>query len=165
MIASNLDTGGDGRRSTSGGEDAASPRVAGRLRRRLAAAVAAPIIATLLVMAVGYAGAPRLAQEPLLDAIAAGRAPTVLDVRTSKEYLAGHVPGARHIPFEQVWLRRGELPAATAEPVVVYCSHGGRAAIATVQLWALGYRNVRLLEGQMLGWEHRGLPVETGPDR
>lgn len=85
MIASNFDTGGDGRGPTAGAEDAATPRVAGRLRRRLAAAVAAPIIATLLVMAVGYAGAPRLAQEPLLDAIAAGRAPTVLDVRTSKD--------------------------------------------------------------------------------
>lgn len=125
--------------------------------------VAAPIVVVALAMAVGYASAPRAAPDPLSDAITVGAAPTILDVRTTKEYLAGHLPRALHIPFQQVWLRRSELPAAVAEPVVVYCSHGGRAGMAAVQLWALGYRDVRLLDGQMRGWERRGLPEETGP--
>lgn len=55
-------------------------------------------------------------------------------------------------------------PRAMAIAAFVVMALGG-SAIAAVQLWALGYRNVRLLEGQMLGWEHRGLPVESGADR
>lgn len=125
--------------------------------------VAAPIVVAALAMAVGYAGAPKIAPDSLSDAITVSAAPTILDVRTTKEYLAGHLPGAEHIPFQQIWLRRSELPAAVDKPVVVYCSHGGRAGMAAVQLWALGYRDVRLLGGQMRGWERRGLPEETGP--
>ncbi len=37
-------------------------------------------------------------------------APLVLDVRGAEEYAAGHVPGARHLPVDQITAHLAELP-------------------------------------------------------
>lgn len=117
-------------------------------------------VAALLPAACG-SRAP-VTQEALVDALAAGRPPHILDVRTTSEYAKGHVPGAAHIPYHEVWLRRSELPTDTSDPIVVYCSHGPRAGIAAFQLWALGYGNVSFLQGQMTAWLEVGLPLRFG---
>jgi rhodanese-related sulfurtransferase len=45
-------------------------------------------------------------------------APTVIDVRDADEYAAGHLPGARHIPGDQLNARLREVPRD--RPVVTY---------------------------------------------
>jgi rhodanese-related sulfurtransferase len=45
-------------------------------------------------------------------------APIVVDVRGDEEYAAGHIPGALHIPGDQLPQRLAELPAD--RPVVPY---------------------------------------------
>jgi rhodanese-related sulfurtransferase len=124
-------------------------------------AAAAVVLAALLMLMSVRVG-PRTPPEVLLAALEKGTAPRILDVRTTKEYAAGHVPGAIHVPYHQLWLRRADLPAGKADPVVVYCSHGPRAGMAKFELWALGYENVAFLQGQMSGWKRRGLPLKTG---
>lgn len=119
-------------------------------------------IASLVSAACG-SGTP-VTQDALVEALAAGQAPSILDVRTTGEYAKGHVPGAVHIPYHEIWLRHADLPADTADPIVVYCSHGPRAGIAAFQLWTLGYDNVAFLAGQMTGWKSRGLPLRFGPE-
>jgi rhodanese-related sulfurtransferase len=47
-----------------------------------------------------------------------GPGPTVVDVRGAEEYAAGHVPGAIHIPAEELPRRLGEVPQDRA--VVTY---------------------------------------------
>lgn len=101
-------------------------------------------------------------QDTLLVALATGTAPRVLDVRTTREFAAGHIPGAIHVPYHQLWLRRTDLPADKTDPMVIYCSHGPRAGMAKLQRWTLGYQDVRYLEGQTSGWTERGLPLTTG---
>ena len=49
---------------------------------------------------------------------ATAHAPIVVDVRGAEEYAAGHLPGALHIPADQVAERLGELPPD--RPVVPY---------------------------------------------
>ncbi len=44
--------------------------------------------------------------------------PIVLDLRSREEYAAGHLPGALHLPADQVPEGLGELP--TDRPVVPY---------------------------------------------
>jgi rhodanese-related sulfurtransferase len=102
--------------------------------------------------------------EALIAALETATAPRVLDVRTTREYVAGHVPGAIHVPYHVLLLRRSDLPAGKTDPVVVYCSHGPRAGMARLQLWTLGYQDVRSLDGQMSGWKRRDLPLNTGKD-
>jgi rhodanese-related sulfurtransferase len=95
----------------------------------------------------------------------AGGGPTIVDVRSEDEYLAGHVAGARHIPIDQLADRLGEIPAD--HPVVTYCMmrHRGdsRGERAAALLREQGY-DARALDGGLPAWEAAGLPVERGGD-
>ena len=53
---------------------------------------------------------------------------TVLDVRESEEYAAGHLPGARLLPLGVLPVRMHEL--TKDQPVYVVCQSGGRSAQA-----------------------------------
>ena len=63
----------------------------------------------------------------------------VVDVRSQKEFLQSHVPGATHIPFEYLETRfRAEVPKET-KTIVVYCSSGERSRLACDFLSRDGY--------------------------
>ncbi|MGD2063259.1 MAG: rhodanese-like domain-containing protein [Nitrospirota bacterium] len=111
--------------------------------------------------ACGAGGSRTIVPTTLADQIATGTAPVVLDVRSTREYEAGHVPGAIHIPFQQVASRIDELPTAPDAPIVVYCAHGPRAVWAARALRKAGHTQVLYLEGHMAAWRKAGLPVET----
>jgi rhodanese-related sulfurtransferase len=100
----------------------------------------------------------------LLEKISSGWRPVILDVRSTFEYNAGHVPGARHVSFWTSIFSRKGLPADPNEPVVVYCEHGPRAYIAAWGLKNAGFRDVHLLDGHMAGWRKDGLGIEK-PER
>ena len=84
-------------------------------------------------------------------------APLLLDVRTPQEFAAGHIPGARLVPHDQLDARLGELERG--RDVVVYCKTGRRAALAESLLRAEGFQ-VRQLQGSWVAWQAAGLPVE-----
>jgi rhodanese-related sulfurtransferase len=48
--------------------------------------------------------------EELSSELAGENPPLVLDVREEADYLAGHLPGAVHIPAGQLRERRAEMP-------------------------------------------------------
>jgi hydroxyacylglutathione hydrolase len=102
-----------------------------------------------------------VAPDALLASIGAGTAPTIVDVRTRREYDRGHVPGALHAPFYRLLVRQDDIPGSRETPVVVYCEHGPRAGIARLALRMAGFKDVRYLDGHMSGWKERGLPTET----
>ncbi|HEY6359733.1 MAG TPA: rhodanese-like domain-containing protein [Vicinamibacterales bacterium] len=95
----------------------------------------------------------------LLDRIDAGTAPTIVDVRSRREFTRGHVPGARHIPFWSLAVRVSEL--SRSHPVVLYCGHGPRAYFAGAVLRLSGFREVSYLEGHMRQWRLEGLREES----
>lgn len=131
--------------------------------RRAVARGAAAVAGILLLSAAGGAGV-RISQDALLTAIEHGVAPRILDVRTTREYTAGHIFGAVHIPYHRVSRRHADLAAEKTDLIVVYCSHGPRAGLAKLQLWALGYEKIAFLEGQMSGWKRKGLPTRIGQE-
>jgi rhodanese-related sulfurtransferase len=96
----------------------------------------------------------------LLEAIHAGTAPTILDVRSRWEFTRGHLPGAIHVPFWLMPARIPDVPIAKNSPVVVYCGHGPRAWLARVILESNGFSDVALLEGHMSAWKRMELPEE-----
>ncbi|HZI79690.1 MAG TPA: rhodanese-like domain-containing protein [Vicinamibacterales bacterium] len=107
---------------------------------------------------------------------AAGGGGAVLDARSAREYEAGHIPGARLLtwqdvfvdPRQQVFKSRDELvamfraagaaPGATA---VTYCQIGLRSSALyfAARLAGLDARNY---VGSWSDWTARGLPVEPG---
>lgn len=96
----------------------------------------------------------------LAKQIKAGKAPCVVDVRSSFEFKSGHIPGAVHAPSLKILLRLAKLPQDKETRLVVTCEHGPRAQMAKSLLGLAGYRNTELLEGHMAGWRRAGLPVE-----
>ncbi|HEY5658989.1 MAG TPA: rhodanese-like domain-containing protein [Myxococcota bacterium] len=127
--------------------------------------MAAAVAAALVVMSTStaYASESHISQADLLRQIEAGDAPVVVDVRSRREFERGHVPGALHIPFWAMPARASEISSAAEEPIVIYCEHGPRAALAKAALRAAGFRKVLYLEGHMSGWKRAGLPQEAAP--
>lgn len=75
----------------------------------------------------------------------------VIDVRTSGEFEAGHIPGSYNVPLDTL-PEHGEEIAHLSHPVVLVCQSGARAAKAEEALRRAGLANVRLLEGGMGAW-------------
>jgi SulP family sulfate permease len=102
----------------------------------------------------------RVGADELVARIRAGTAPAILDVRSTREFAAGRVPGAVHIPFWRVAARIAEVPAAPGEELVVYCGHGPRARIAGRALRRRGFTRVAYLDGHFSAWRREGRPEE-----
>lgn len=84
----------------------------------------------------------------------------ILDVRTPAEFAAGHVPGARNVPHDQVASKLEELAASRDKTVVLYCRSGRRSGMAAETLRSAGFGKLLQLEGDYPGWEAAGRPVE-----
>lgn len=85
----------------------------------------------------------------------------VLDVREDKEYAAGHIPKAKHIPLGQLAKRMNELDKFKDKPVLVTCRSGNRSAHACRMLKKAGFATVYNQAGGILAWERANLPVTT----
>jgi rhodanese-related sulfurtransferase/DNA-binding transcriptional ArsR family regulator len=85
---------------------------------------------------------------------------TVLDVRPTQEFAAGHIAGAVSIPLAELQHRLAELPRGRR--VVAYCRgpHCVLAAEAVRLLRKRGVDAVRLKEGYP-EWRDAGLPVQS----
>ena len=84
----------------------------------------------------------------------------VLDVRDAKDYAAGHLPRARHIPLKELAGRLGELAKFKEKPVIVTDKSGTRAGMACRFLRRSGFSNVFQLKGGVAAWQQASLPVE-----
>lgn len=82
--------------------------------------------------------------------------PFVVDVRKTTEIDdSGAIPGAVHLPIEQVPERVSDLPKD--REIVFYCGGGGRASRAAQAAWDAGYRSVSFCG--LRDWKKRGLPT------
>lgn len=75
---------------------------------------------------------------------------TILDVRQDWEYEEFHLPGARHIPLDQLDERLGELDKNV--PVVAYCRAGPRSTAASTMLDGNGFSEVINMQGGISAW-------------
>jgi len=89
----------------------------------------------------------------------------VIDTRQILEWEAGHVQGARFIPFYSVLDRMGELPKDV--DVFVYCGSGYRASAVASLLQHHGYDNVVHVDDDFMNAAKAGLTIveEVAPVR
>lgn len=69
----------------------------------------------------------------------------VVDIRDEASYLIRTIPGAIHIPSEELIYRADELK--NNEEIVLICKVGKIAYLSYLKLKKLGFQNVRILEG------------------
>lgn len=83
-----------------------------------------------------------------------------LDVRDEKDFVAGHLPRARHIPIRDLAGRLGEIAKFKDKPVIVTDRGGTRAGAACRFLKKSGFSSVFQLKGGLAAWQQASLPVE-----
>ncbi|EHR52734.1 Rhodanese-related sulfurtransferase [Saccharomonospora marina XMU15] len=98
--------------------------------------------------------------EELLRRLRGGDA-LVIDVRPGPEYEGGHLPGAVHIPLEELADRLAELPRD--KEIVAYC-RGEYCVLAhdAVRLLSAHGLTARRAAQGVLEWRLAGHPIEVG---
>lgn len=95
------------------------------------------IILTFLAACLSLGGA----------ALSAAKDAIWIDVRTDKEWQAGHLESATHIPHTEIAGSIASLTEDKNAPIKLYCRSGGRAGKAKESLEELGYTNVENVGG------------------
>ena len=94
---------------------------------------------------------------------------TLVDVRSTFEWIKGRIPGAIHIPWDDFYTGKDHRPLPPAElkkllakngvdtsrPVVYYCLGGVRSAYAWMTSQLAGLPDVRNYKGSWAAWEKR----------
>ena len=85
----------------------------------------------------------------------------LLDVREPREWDAGRIPGAIHVPLGTLPTRAAEALPDPSVPIVVYCAHGIRSLQAARYLEVLGYTDAWSMAGGTDAWRAGGLRWEA----
>ena len=97
--------------------------------------------------------------DPQATAAAVGKGELQLvDVRRPPEWNADHIPGAVHIPLNELLTSFDQLDRK--RPVATYCAGGYRSSIAASILQRAGFEDVANLRGGIAAWGEAGLAQE-----
>jgi molybdopterin/thiamine biosynthesis adenylyltransferase len=99
-----------------------------------------------------------IANEKAREEVDAGEA-RLIDVREPHEWDEAHLEGATHVPQAELGDRISELVPDHSDRIVLYCRTDNRSSRAADALQDLGYENVSVMRGGIVGWQEAGLPV------
>ncbi|NOX61934.1 MAG: rhodanese-like domain-containing protein [Chloroflexi bacterium] len=85
----------------------------------------------------------------------------LIDVREPDEYAQVRIPGSRLIPMSELQQRLNEIPRD--REVILYCRSGNRSGQVLRFLARQGYDQVFNLNGGIIDWYRRNLPVDASP--
>ena len=84
----------------------------------------------------------------------------VLDVRSTGEYKAGHIPGAINLDVNTPDFKEKLKALDRSKLYLVHCAAGVRSAKACKIMSAIQFTNLVNLEGGFRAWQKEGKPVE-----
>ena len=98
-----------------------------------------------------------------LSALMAGPSPhAVLDLRERAAYEGGHIFRATNLPRRLLEFRLSQLVTAKRTPLVLCDADGRLAALALPAVRAMGFTDVRVLDGGLEAWRREGRGTITG---
>lgn len=83
----------------------------------------------------------------------------IIDIRDQKQYQAGHILNAIHVPFSNLEQRVSKLEKFKGQPVIIVDESGKESDKAAAILKKEGFSQVNILKGGMSSWVDEGLPV------
>jgi phage shock protein E len=84
----------------------------------------------------------------------------VLDVRTPREFDAGHVPGAVNIPIASPDFKQRLSKLDKSKTYLVHCYRGSRSAAATREMSKMDFTSIYDFSGGMDAYQKAKKPVE-----
>jgi molybdopterin/thiamine biosynthesis adenylyltransferase/rhodanese-related sulfurtransferase len=99
-----------------------------------------------------------IANEKVREELAASEA-RLIDVREPHEWAEAHLEGATHVPQGELLERIDELVPDRSERIVLYCRTDNRSSRAAAALEDVGYEDVSVMRGGIVGWQESGHPV------
>jgi rhodanese-related sulfurtransferase len=84
----------------------------------------------------------------------------VIDVRTPREFEAGHIKGATNINFNDKEFAKRISALDKNKTYVIHCAAGGRSGKACEQIKTLDFKNMLHMNQGFSAWEKAGKPVE-----
>src|SRR5438270_686057 len=90
---------------------------------------------------------------------------TIVDVRETEEFAAGHIPGAKHVPRGYLESRIEGVVPDRSRHLILYCASGNRSAYAARTLLDdLGYENEQTINALNPDVNVIKHPVRIGPE-
>ena len=84
----------------------------------------------------------------------------IVDVCEADEFAAGHVGGAKNVPFGQLEEKLTGVVKNKTLPLILVCATGARANRAVAVAKKLGYEQAQALGGGLKAWKEANLPLE-----
>ena len=131
------------------------------VRRGLPLLLTVFLLMPVIACNAGSTGIDTISQAELISQIKSQQSPLIIDVRTKREYDAGHIPGAINIEFRELKSRISEIESYKNASVVVYCEHGIRAKVAENTLEKANFKSILHLQGDMSQWRKNSLPTSS----
>ena len=122
------------------------------------AALAACVLA--LNAAAGETNVVRRVSVDEFEKLWQAKTNVVLDVRTAKEFTAGHIPGATNLDVNSADFDEKLAKLDKTKAYLVHCAAGGRSARACEKMKRVGFQSLTDLPDGFRGWEKAGKPVE-----
>ena len=83
----------------------------------------------------------------------------IIDIRDQKQYQAGHILNAVHVPLSGLPERISKLEKFKGQPVIIVDEAGKESDKAAAILKKEGFSHINILRGGMASWVGEGLPV------
>jgi rhodanese-related sulfurtransferase len=96
----------------------------------------------------------------LQNSLQSGKNISLIDVRTPIEHEEMHIERSQLMPLDQLDPAAVKSASSSAEQCVLICRGGKRAEQAYQKLQAAGCSNLAILDGGVLAWEAKGLPLQ-----
>lgn len=84
----------------------------------------------------------------------------LIDVRENEEWLEVRIPGAHHIPKDEIPTAISSAISDKTQPVYLHCRGGVRSLYAAQCLMDIGYTEVYSVDGGIMEWAMYGYPIE-----
>jgi rhodanese-related sulfurtransferase len=86
----------------------------------------------------------------------------LLDVAAVNDFIAGHIPSAKNVPFDAFDPTQVLATLGPASAIVVYARKDQDAAFAATKLVKLGRKEIYVLSGGLSAWQAEHLPIAKG---